>query len=140
MLHFYILQKPSFETTGHFFIDEEVLLGRRHLGFYKICGQPRSKINDGSLLMRHEGAEDSDQGLISFSCNHECSGCKPVSLIRLVRGNPGSRFIGGVNDGRQMNSQHNNQSKKPPAIVRPIGFVLPIRKAMAAAISAAPVR
>lgn len=41
---FYILQKPSFETTGHFFIDEEVLKNEGITDFSKYAVNPDQKL------------------------------------------------------------------------------------------------
>ena len=41
---FYILQKPSIEATGHFFIDEEVLLGEGVTDFTQYAVNPDQKL------------------------------------------------------------------------------------------------
>ena len=41
---FYILQKPSFETTGNFFIDEEVLMKEGITDFAKYAVNPEQKL------------------------------------------------------------------------------------------------
>src|ERR1700679_1932270 len=41
---FYILQKPSFETTGNFFIDEEVLKKEGVTDFNKYAVNPDQKL------------------------------------------------------------------------------------------------
>lgn len=41
---FYILQRPSIETTGHFFIDEEVLLGEGITDFTQYAVNPDQKL------------------------------------------------------------------------------------------------
>jgi citronellol/citronellal dehydrogenase len=47
---FYILQKPSFETTGNFFIDEDVLKKEGVTDFSKYAVNPDHKLMNDLFL------------------------------------------------------------------------------------------
>jgi citronellol/citronellal dehydrogenase len=47
---YYILQKPSFETTGNFFIDEDVLHGEGITDFSKYAVNPEQKLMNDLFL------------------------------------------------------------------------------------------
>ena len=47
---FYILQKPSFESTGNFFIDEDVLLSEGITDFSKYAINPENKLMNDLFL------------------------------------------------------------------------------------------
>ncbi|HZE82941.1 MAG TPA: SDR family oxidoreductase, partial [Puia sp.] len=47
---YYILQKPSFETTGNFFIDEDVLLGEGITDLSKYAVNPEQKLMNDLFL------------------------------------------------------------------------------------------
>jgi len=47
---FYILQKPSFESTGNFFIDEDVLFSEGITDFSKYAINPENKLMNDLFL------------------------------------------------------------------------------------------